>query len=137
MLNHPRSRNDPAGPPFHATVLLVDREALYRWFVAESLRGCGVDVVGCGSTGEAENVLRRTAAPDLLVVDAEMLGGPDAEGLRVLRARTGGVPCLVLDSGVDIGRTRLSGVTVADKPVDSATVVALVASQLCLGLSTT
>jgi CheY-like chemotaxis protein len=136
VLNHPRSRTDPAVPPFHATVLLVDREALYRWFVAESLRGCGVDVVGCGSMEEAENTLRGAAAPDLLVVDGEMLGGPDAEALRVLRAHAGVVPCLVLDSGLDVVRTRLGRVTVADKPVDAASVVALVVSQLRPGVPT-
>lgn len=130
MSNHPRSPKDVAVPLFHATVLLVDHEPLYRWFVAESLRGCGVAVVSCGSMEEAEKALRGAAAPDLLIVDGEALEGQDADALRVMRAYAGVVPCLVLDSGWDVRRPRLGPVPVADKPVDSDALVALVSSQL-------
>ncbi len=128
--DHPRSRDPPAVPSAAATVLLVDREALYRWFVAESLRGCAVDVVPCGSLAEASTALRGAVAPDLVMVDGEMLEGRDAASLRDLRAQTGVAPCLVLDSGGDVSASRLEGVTVVAKPVDSAAVVALVTGQL-------
>jgi CheY-like chemotaxis protein len=124
----PRSRDDDAVAPAAVTVLLVDREALYRWFVAESLRACGIDVVSCGSPAEALALLRRQAAPDLLIVDGEMLGG-DAGTLAAMRAGAGAAPCLVLDSG-DLAASGLDAVTVAVKPVDTTAVVALVTREL-------
>jgi DNA-binding NtrC family response regulator len=111
-------------------VLLVDREALYRWFVAESLRGCGIDVVPCGSLDEAASLLGGRAAPDLLIVDGELLEGRDSGTLGAMRANAGTVPCLVLDSGGSLSASRLGAVTVADKPVDTAAVIALVTRQL-------
>lgn len=130
MPNHPQSRHPPNAPPAHATVVLVDREALYRWFVAESLRGCGVDVVACQSLDEAARVLRGTVAPDLLIVDGDMLEGRAGETLRGVRAAAAATPCLVLDSGGDVSASRLGAVTIAAKPVDTAAVISLVSSQL-------
>jgi DNA-binding response OmpR family regulator len=113
-----------------ATVLLVDREALYRWFVAESLRGCGVDVVACQSLDEAASLLRGAPAPDLLIVDGDMLDGRAAGTLGGVRAHARAMPCLVLDSGGDLSAGGLGVVTVAAKPVDTAAVIALVTAQL-------
>lgn len=130
MPNHPQSRQPPSVPPAHATVLLVDPEALYCWFVAESLRGCGVDVMTCQSLEEAASLLSGTLAPDLMIIDGEMLEGPAGELLRSVRAQAGATPCLVLDSGGDLSPGRLGAVTVAAKPVDTAAVIALVTGQL-------
>jgi DNA-binding NtrC family response regulator len=128
--NHLRVQHHSAAPPSHATVLLADREPLYRWFVAESLRGSGVDVVSCGSLEEAEGVLRGPVAPDLLIVDGVMLEGRGREALGAIRASAGAVPCLVLDSGGDLSQSRLDSVKIAEKPVDCAAIVTLVTSQL-------
>lgn len=130
MPNHLRPGDTPTVPPARATVLLVDREALYRWFVAESLRGSGVDVVSCGSLDEAATVLSGTAVPDLLIVDGAILEGRDAETLAAVRAHAVAAPCLVLDSGGELSTSRLGAVTVAAKPVDTATVITLVTGQL-------
>jgi DNA-binding NtrC family response regulator len=111
-------------------VLLVDREALYRWFVSESLRGCDVEVVPCGSMEDAASVLRGPLALDLLIVDGEMLEGRDAEALHAMCADADAPPCLVLDSGGALSTSRLDAVTVADKPVDTAAVIALVTRHL-------
>ena len=130
MSNHPRQQDPPVAPPVSATVLLVDREALYRWFVAESLRGCGIEVVPCGSMEEATNILCDRSAPDLLVVDGEMLEKPDPAALSEMHAWAGAAPWLVLDSSGELPPGQLGPVTVADKPVDAAAVVTLVTSQL-------
>ena len=130
MPNHPHSPRPPGRASPRPTVLLVDREALYRWFVAESLRESGVDVVSCDSLGEAADVICRRAAPDLLIVDGDMLEGRDGEVFRAIRHYTGAAPCLVLDSGGGLSPNRLGAVTVAVKPVDTDAVIALVASQL-------
>jgi DNA-binding NtrC family response regulator len=127
---HPQPRHPPTAPPAHATVVLVDREALYRWFVAESLRGSGVDVVPCQSLDEAASALREAIAPDLLIVDSDMLEGRAVETLRGVRAEAAATPCLILDSGGDVSLSRLGAVTVAAKPVDTAAVITLVTSQL-------
>jgi CheY-like chemotaxis protein len=111
-------------------VLLVDGEALYRWFVAESLRGCGVDVVPCGSLAEAATILERSAEPDLLIVDGGMLEGREADTFRAMRAHPGAAPCLVLDPDGDLSSSGLGAVTLAAKPVDTAAVITLVSSQL-------
>lgn len=116
--------------PAGATVLLVDREALYRWFVAESLREHGVDVVPCASLDEVSDARRGSAAPDLVIVDAELLDRRDPDALRIVRRLAGDAPCLVLDSGRTPTPSRFGWVTVAVKPVDTAAVVALVTSQL-------
>jgi DNA-binding response OmpR family regulator len=128
--NCPPSRSIPTHPFIHATVLLVDPEALYRWFVAESLRESGVDVVVCGSLGEAASVLRDSVAPDLLIVDGEMLEGQDGESLRAMREHAGAARCLVLESGGDLCPDRLGRAIVVAKPVDISSVIALVTSQL-------
>jgi DNA-binding NtrC family response regulator len=132
----PRPPHDAAAPPAHATVVLVDREALYRWFVAESLRGSGVDVVACQSLDEAARALDVTVAPDLLIVDGDMLEDRAAETLGGVRAHAAATPCLVLDSGGDLLGSRLDAVTVAAKPVDTAAVITLVTSQLHRGIPT-
>lgn len=110
--------------------MLVDREALYRWFVAESLRGSGVDVVACQSLAEAARLLAGAIAPDLLIVDGDMLEEGGGETLGGVRAHSAATPCLVLDSGGDLLGSRLDAVTVAAKPVDTAAVISLVTSQL-------
>jgi hypothetical protein len=123
------ARDGDVAAPAAATVLLVDREALYRWFVAESLRGCGIDVVPCGSLDEATRLLPGLAPPDLLIVDGEMLEG-NAGTLGAVRAGLGAAPCLVLDSGADLSTSGLDSMTIAVKPVDTAAVVSLVTRQL-------
>jgi DNA-binding NtrC family response regulator len=128
--NPPRPLHDAATPPAHATVVLVDREALYRWFVAESLRGSGVEVVPCQSLDEAARALDVAIAPDLLIVDGDMLDGRGGETLGGVRAHSATTPCLVLDSGGDLLGGRLDTVTVAAKPVDTAAVITLVTGQL-------
>jgi DNA-binding NtrC family response regulator len=132
--NPPRPLHHPAAPPAHATVVLVDREALYRWFVAESLRGSGVDVVPCQSLDEAARALDATIAPDLLIVDGDMLEERGGETLGGVRAHSAATPCLVLDSGGDLLGSRLDAVTIAAKPVDTAAVITLVTSQLHRGI---
>lgn len=130
MPNHPPPRlRFTQGLP-RPTVLLVDREALYCWFVAESLRDSGIDVVSCNSLGEAADVVRGKVAPDLVLVDGDMLERPDGDILHAIRLHTRSVPCLVLDSGGGLSPNRLGTVMVAAKPVDTDAVVALVASQL-------
>jgi DNA-binding response OmpR family regulator len=111
-------------------VLLVDREGLYRWFVAESLRECNVEVVACGSMEGAAIALRGPLVPDLVIVDSGMLEGRGADTLSAMRADEDVPPCVVLDSHGEMSRSLLGLVTVATKPVDAAAVVTLVTSHL-------
>ena len=134
MPNTPRPLPGVTAAPAHATVVLVDREALYRWFVAESLRGSGVDVVPCQSLDEAARVLDGTVEPDLLIVDGDLLEERGRETLGGVRAHSAATPCLVLDSGGDLLGNRFDAVTIAAKPVDTAAVITLVTSQLHRGI---
>ena len=129
MPNLSPSRNDHLAPPNHATVLIVDREALYRWFVTESLHGRDIDVVPCRSLDEAADVIHDLGAADLLLVDGDLLTGRDG---NLLRALTEGAlaGCVVLDSDGDRHRPAAGAVTFADKPVDADAVVRLVSRHL-------
>jgi DNA-binding NtrC family response regulator len=123
------SRNDRVAPSDHATVLIVDREALYRWFVAESLHGCGIDVVPCRSLDEATDVLDALGVADLVLVDSDLIRGRDGERLPAL-ARGASMRWVVLDSDGDRRRAGGCALTFADKPVDADAVVRLVTGNL-------
>ena len=60
------------------TVLIVDDEKLIRWSVRERLQQEGLDVVECGSAGEARKALEDA---DLILLD---VGLPDANGLQLI-----------------------------------------------------
>ena len=129
MSNLSPSRNDRLGAPNHATVLIVDRETLYRWFVSESLHGFDIDVVPCRSLDEATAVIRRLGAADLLLVDSDLVGGGDYERLHAL-AQHASMRCVVLDADGDRRRAAGCALTFADKPVDADAVVRLVVGTL-------
>jgi DNA-binding NtrC family response regulator len=123
-------RNDRVASPDHATVLIVDREALYRWFVAESLHGRGIDVVPCRSLDEATDVLHSLGvAADLLLVDGDLMRGRGGDTFHALSQRAA-MRCVVLDDGGDRRRAGASAMTFADKPVDADAVVRLVTGTL-------
>jgi hypothetical protein len=123
------SRNDRFASPDHATVLIVDREALYRWFVAESLHGSGIDVVPCRSIDEATDVLRDLGGADLVLVDSDLVFGREGDRLRAL-SQEASLRCVVLDSDGDRRRAGGCATTFADKPVDADAVVRLVTGNL-------
>ena len=129
MPNLSPSRPDRLAPPHHATVLIVDREALYRWFVTESLRGCGIDVVPCRSLAEAADALHDLRVADLLLVDSDLVLDRDGGQLRAL-AQEASVRCVVLDADGDRRSAAGSALTFTDKPVDADAVVRLVTGNL-------
>jgi DNA-binding NtrC family response regulator len=129
MPNLSPSRTDHLASPDRATVVLVDREALYHWFVTESLQGRDIDVVPCRSLDEATAVLDSQGAADLLLVDSDLILGRDAETLRAL-SQDASMRCVVLDSDGSRRRPRGYAVTFADKPVDRDAVVRLVTAHL-------
>jgi DNA-binding NarL/FixJ family response regulator len=126
--------NLPTTPPdavqSRVTVVLIDREPLYRWFVTESLNDLGIRVVGCGSMEEAALVLRQPRPLDLLMVDGSLIDGRECAGLRALRDRARSTPCVVLDADGAPWTLRLDPSVTAPKPVDSEAVAALVATHL-------
>jgi DNA-binding NtrC family response regulator len=127
--NLPPSPTDRLAAPDRATVVLVDREVLYRWFVTESLQGRDIDVVPCRSLDEATAVLKGQGAADLLLVDSDLVLGHGSDTLHAL-SQGGSMRCLVLDSDGDRRRPRGGTVTFVDKPVDADAVVRLVTGHL-------
>lgn len=128
MLNVPTTHPEVLLP--RVTVVLIDREPLYRWFVTESLGGLGIRVLACGSMDEAALVLRQPRPIDLLMVDGALLDGQEGAGLRAVRDRARSTPCVVLDADGAPWVLRLDDVVIAAKPVDPEAVAALVATHL-------
>ena len=128
--------NVPAdNAPSRATVLVIDPEPLYRWFVTESLAGCDVDVMASASIEDAAACLRLSGSVDLLIADGELLLG-SGQSLRLLRERAGATPFVVLDADGDLSRQGLGDATIVAKPVDSAAVVSLVTRELRRNVAT-
>jgi DNA-binding NtrC family response regulator len=127
---------NPSPPPIdrvasrdRAIVLIVDREALYRWFVTESLHGCGIDVVSCRSLDEATDALHHLGAADLLLVDSGLIADRDGDRLRAL-PHGASARCVVLDPDGDRRCAGPGALTCADKPVDADALVRLVTRHL-------
>jgi DNA-binding NtrC family response regulator len=128
VLNVPTTHPEALLP--RVTVVLIDREPLYSWFVTESLGALGIRVVTCGSMDEAALVLRQPRPIDLLLVDGSLLDGQENAGLRALRDRARSTPCVVLDADGAPWARRPDAFVIAAKPVDSEAVAALVATHL-------
>ena len=125
----PQHRSEPPEPS-RATVLVVDPEPLYRWFVTESLRASGVDVVTAGTVEDAVAYLRADRNLDLLVVDGQ-LHDDDQQLRHLVQERARVIPVLVLDSEDELSPDANGGAPVAHKPVDSAILVRMVNRELC------
>jgi DNA-binding NtrC family response regulator len=117
------------GAPKRPTILVVDPEPLYRWFVAESLGACEMAVMSAASIEDAAAYLRDSGDVDLLIVDGDLFLA-SGQSRSMLRERAGAIPFLVLDSDGDLTQQGFGNVTVAAKPIDSAALDRLVSSQL-------
>ena len=127
MLTLPNVTTDRA--PKRATILVVDPEPLYRWFVIESLGACEMAVMSAASIEDAAAYLRDSGDVDLLIVDGDLFLASGQSRCK-LRERAGAIPFLVFDSDGDLTRQGFGNVTVAAKPIDSAALDRLVSSQL-------
>jgi response regulator RpfG family c-di-GMP phosphodiesterase len=112
------------------TVIIVDGEALYRWFVSESLATRGVHVVQCRTVAEAAHYLDRRLVADLLIVDAQTAEDEGDATRGTLRRLTASVPSLVLDSSRDTPDGYGEDAVIVDKPVDSGRLAELVEGRL-------
>lgn len=71
------------------SILVVDDEPLMRWFVAETLAGCGHDVVESGDADSARSTLRYARHPfDVVVLDLYLPDSDDLSLLADIRATT-------------------------------------------------
>ena len=131
MLTPPNVPTDHAAKL--ASILVIDPEPLYRWFVTESLGACGMAVMAAASIEGGAAYLSDSGSLDLLIVDGDLF--LSSGQLRcMLRECAGATPFLVLDSDGDLTRQEFGTVTVAAKPVDSAALARLVTSQLRPGV---
>ena len=81
--SHGKIPVDPEIFPMSARVLIVDDEALIRWFVAEGLEGAGFRVLEAGSAAEALSYLEDDQDPVAVVLlDLKL---PDSYDLGLLR----------------------------------------------------
>jgi DNA-binding NtrC family response regulator len=118
-----------------AAVLIVDDEALIRWFVAESLEGSGHQILEAGSAREALAYFEAGSAPvavvvlDLKLPDSSDLGllrriQQIAPGCRIILMTAHGTPD-ILDQAL-----REGAFAVLPKPFEITKVQSLVASAL-------
>jgi CheY-like chemotaxis protein len=128
MMHPGKRRLEGLVPP---TVVIVDSEALYRWFVSESLAAFGVHVVQCRTVGEAASYLAGRGWADLLLVDAQT-AADEGDGARgALRRLAASAPSLLLDSSSPGGHeSPRDGMDVVEKPDDSGVLVETVNSRL-------
>jgi DNA-binding NtrC family response regulator len=118
------------GAPY-PTVIIVDREPLYRWFVSQSLDAREMHVIQCRTLHEAAACLRRRMAVDLLLIDGQTVQDEGAEAMELLQRVAKSTACIVLDStspsytSDDVGDAAL-----VEKPVDSTAVIELLDRHL-------
>jgi response regulator RpfG family c-di-GMP phosphodiesterase len=119
------------------TVLVVDGEALYRWFVRESLAPRGVCVVQCRTVAEAFSYLDRRGCADLLIVDAQTAADEGDGVMESLRQVSAAIPSLLFDSCAHGPHEQHVGnALVVDKPADSDVLFEMVDGQLHAGSRT-
>jgi DNA-binding response OmpR family regulator len=117
--------------PLRPTVLIVDREALYRWFVSESLNPQGVHAVQCRTLAEAAAYISRHRGIDLVIADAQTVTDEGDDAMAMLSVMARSTPFLLLDSSADdtLG-VRVGSATIVEKPVDSSVVARLVDDEI-------
>jgi DNA-binding NtrC family response regulator len=119
------------------TVLIVDGEMLYRWFIRESLAPRGVRVVQCRTVAEAFSYLDRRGNADLLIVDAQTAADEGDGAMEMLRQLSATIPSLLLDSFAHSLHAHQAGdALVVEKPADSDVLVKMVDGQLHSGSRT-
>lgn len=119
------------GPDRSPTVLLVDGDALYRWFVTEALSASGTHVESFTSMADAAACLVAGPGADLVLVDCQTLIDEGAAGRAALARSAAVAPCLLLASADPAGSgVDAPGTTMVQKPVDLGLLVAVVAGRL-------
>jgi DNA-binding NtrC family response regulator len=121
----------PEPPRPATTVLLVDSDPLYCWFVREALSGTGVQVVTFPRMTDAAAYLGGHCPAALLLVDCQTLIDQGVSGLAALGRGAALAPCVLLSAAEPAGAdVDAPGTTAVEKPVDLDTLVALVESRL-------
>jgi DNA-binding NtrC family response regulator len=110
-----------------ATVFIVDREPLYRWFVAESLDHDGVQVLPFEGVAEAASCPAVREPRTLLLIDGQTLRDEGPAPLAALRQRLPHLDYVVLEPAPPGPPRAIDGAArSAAKPVDCEAVRALV-----------
>jgi len=81
--------------------MVVDDSPDVRYLVGAYVEDAGVEVVAEADGLEAALERLESAAPDVVVVDANMPGGDGYEAAAALRARRPGLPVVLLTALVD------------------------------------
>jgi DNA-binding NtrC family response regulator len=115
----------------YPTVIIVDREPLYRWFVSQALDARGMHVVECRTLREAAACLQRLMVADLLLIDGQTVQDEGVEAIELVQRIARSTPCLVLDStSPSFTNADVGDVALVEKPVDSTAIVELLARHL-------
>jgi len=126
-----RNQPDPgrAEPSRQPTVVIIDREALYRWFVTESLDPVGIRVMPYRTIADAARYVEERPGRTLVLIDAQTLADEGQGGFAQLHARFPSLPCVVLEPespSASLLHEPTAPAPTAEKPVDSGALVALV-----------
>jgi DNA-binding NtrC family response regulator len=109
------------------TVIIVDREPLYRWFIAESLDLDGTPVIEFGRVADAAQCPALSNRKTVLLIDGQTLRDEGPAPLAALCRQRPDLHYLVLDPAGP-GPTRAAAPTLRSvaKPVDCDTVRQLI-----------
>ena len=109
-----------AAPGRHATILVVDDDALIGMSTADMLEDLGHTVLSADSGPRALEILATEQHVDLLLTDQAMPGMTGTELAKIVRCKRPGMPILLATGYADLQVTRPAGLPRLSKPYRQA-----------------